>query len=115
MAYSTSTEVKLVTGWSGSASTDILEADITKLIVLADAHIDSMSLNERSAAELKNLSVYYTAYLGSIRLEANISSYGGQAGGVSLTFNSSNAYLEAFNAAVSGKLDTDAIFKKVYY
>jgi len=115
MSYSTNTDVQLVTGWSGSATTDISTTDITALIVLADAQIDSMGLNGRSSAELKMLSVYYTAYLGSLRLEGNIASYGGQAGGVSLTFKSSNSYLEAFNGIVSGKMDADAMFKKVYY
>ena len=117
MSYSNSTDVKLITGWAGGTSApyaDISDADITSLIVLADAYLDSLQVS-RDTNEMKLLSAYYTAYLGSLRLEANIQSYGGQAGGVSLSFKGSNSYLEAFNGILSGSIDVDTIFKKVYY
>ena len=117
MAYATTAEIKEVTGWTGGAVApykDISDADIAKLIDLADAHIDQMGLGTRSAGDLQLLSCLYTAYLGSLRLEANLQSYGGNQASVNATFRSPNSWLEAFNdvvykGGISNKL------KKVYY
>ena len=119
MAYSTTTQVKTVTGWIGGSSSpykDISDAEITNLITFADTYIDSRGLSDdRSATELALLSVYATAAMGAARLERNVASYGGSAGSVNLTFKSPSDYWEIFEKVASGKLDADSMFKKVYY
>jgi len=117
MAYATTAEIKEVTGWTGGAAApykDISDADIASLIDLADAHIDAMGLDDRGAIELQLLSCLYTAYLGSLRLEADIQSYGGNQASVSVSFRSPNSWLEAFNEVVASGGLTNKM-RKVYY
>lgn len=111
MAYSVVADIKVITGWSGDADEDISDTDITSLIVLADAYIDSIGFSGGSNI-LKLASVYLTAHMGTMRIEGNIQSYGGVET-VSVTFKHPTAYLEEFRRIIASAGSSLRGFKKV--